>query len=693
MIEINVKRSDDTVSRETIYNVNDFPYKLLGKKRKLKRNGINYLNCISTFDIETSTIIHGDKKEGFMYNWQFCIDKMVCMGRTWIEYIKFYENLLEQLRIDNENRLVVWVHNLAFEFQFIRDFFIWDNVFAKEKRKVLRALTSDGFEFRCSYYLTNMSLEKAMENTPNCLYYKKDGDLFDYNKLRTPETPLSEYELDYMFCDVRGLYEVIEHYLESDTLVTIPMTSTGFVRRDCRNAMRKNPDNRKLFLNTAVDKDIYKMLNEAKRGGNTSANRLHVAEILENVFCFDISSSYPFVMMTEYFPMSTFMKVTNYNNISEYLDKYCCLFRVGFKNLVVKEDVSIPYISYHKCTAHHANDICFNGRLLKSEACSMTVTEIDFKIIMEQYDFEQVAVSDLYIAERGQLPEELKEVIRDYYKKKTELKGKDYYLYMKSKNKLNSIFGMCCTDPVHDTIYIQDGEWHVQKNDVEEELAKYYKSRNSFLPIQWGIWTTAHARNRLQKAIDLTGMNTLYCDTDSDKAINVPDGLFDELNKEAIEQAEKYGAYADRDGERYYMGVFEQEQTYEQFSTLGSKKYCSIKKADKKKDGHVYFKDDLGLHEFEITIAGVHKYKGAKYLLKKGGINSFRPGFIWNGQDNGGGTESHWNDDPIHTITVNGCKIETGANVGILSSSYTMGVTDEFMENLDFNIDKFLLSC
>ena len=673
MKQIHVEKSDGTISIETIYSVDNFPYRLLGKKRTVSKNGTKYLNCVATFDIETSTIVHGDKKEGFMYIWQFCIDTYVVMARTWLEFVRFYDCLIEQLRIEKNKRLVVWSHNLSFEFQHIRDFFIFDNVFAKEKRKVLRAVTKEGVEFRCSYYLTNMSLEKACENTPGCLYYKQDGEEFNYSKLRTPKTPLTEKELEYCFCDVRGLYEVILHHLEDDTLATIPMTSTGYVRRDCRNAMRKNPDNRKLFLDTAVTKDQYILLEEAKRGGNTSANRLHVGDILEQVKCFDIASSYPYVMMTQYYPVSCFMRITNLSHIQELLDKYCCLFRVAFKNLVVKEDIPIPYISYHKCTEHHRNDICFNGRLMKSEACAMTVTEIDFEIIMNQYDFDEIAVSDFYIAERGQLPEELKEVIRDYFRKKTELKGVDFYLYMKSKNKLNSIFGMCCTNPVHDTILIKDGEWLVEKNDIEEELEKYYKSRNSFLPIQWGVWVTAHARKRLQQAIDLTGMNTLYVDTDSDKTINVDDDILNKLNAEAVELSEKYHAYADRDGKRYYMGIFEQEDTYDQFRTWGAKKYCSVSRGT-----------------LEITVAGVHKKKGSKYLVEQGGIKKFKSGFIWNGQEHGGGTESHWNDDGRHTIKIGEEIIETASNVGILESSYTMGVTDEFLENMDFNIDKLI---
>lgn len=682
MRTINVTKSDNTIEECQIYAYNEYDYNILKSYGKIKaRQGHYIINIPCAFDIETTTIVRGDKKEGFMYIWQFCIFDKVIMGRTWDEFIKLIDTLKEYI---GKNHIVVYVHNLAFEFQFMRRFFEWDNIFAKDVRKVLKARTGN-VEFRCSYYLTNMSLEKACKNARNCLFYKKSGEKYDYTKIRTAETYMEDFELEYCYCDVRGLCEVIADKLEEDTLDTIPLTSTGYVRRDCRNAMRKNKENRKLFKKCAVNKEVYKLLEEAKRGGNTHANRLYAGDIMHNVKCFDVASSYPFQMMCRYFPSSAFMLLSrNIEKTSFYkaIDKYCCLFRVAFTELEVLENVPVPYIAYHKCLKHHKDDIVFNGRLLSSPATIMTVTEIDFKIIVQQYKYKTIAVSDFYIAERGGLPRELKDQIIHYFENKTKLKGVDDYMYAKSKNLLNSIFGMMCTNPVHDIITLDD-TWSKDSADVEQALSKYYNSRNSFLSIQNGIWVTAHARAWLQKAIDITGMNTLYCDTDSNKCINTSDDAFEELNKEAIALCEKYGAYADNNGKRYYMGIFEQEETYSRFRTWGSKKYVY------EVPRHIDIDDyTINYTHTAITIAGVHKTKGAKYLNKIGGLDAFKTGIVFKGEENGGGTESHWNDDAIHEITVNGCTMQTGANVGILPSSYTLGVTNEFLENMGFNIDE-----
>lgn len=675
MYSFSIPCADGIIRDVTTYSVSEVNSVPIYTKDIVRAKRNSYVNVIAAFDIETTTVKYKDSIIGFMYHWQFYINGFVFFGRTWDEYIELINKLHEIFKLDAKKKLVVWVHNLSFEFQFIRMFFRWDNVFAKKRREVLKA-TSGGVEYRCSYYLTNMSLAKACEKARHCVFRKLDGDDYDYHKLRTPETPMTDYELGYCYCDVYGLAEVISEYLEEDNLYTIPMTSTGFVRRECRNAMRKNPKNRELFKKTAISVEQYKLLQDAKRGGNTAANRGIVGTILENVQSIDISSSYPFQMMCQYFPMSAFWKVKprNLKDFRKHLEQYCCMFRVVFKDLRVKNNVPVPYVPVAKLVKQTKDMVCFNGRVLYAPACEMAMTEIDFNIIESQYTWSDIAIGDMYAAKRGKLPDELRGVIQEHYVKKTQLKGVDDYLYAKSKNLLNGIFGMCCTDPVHDIIQIcEDGTWDVEKGDIKSELEKFYKSLNSFLPVQWGIWVTAHARAWLQRAIDITGVFTFYVDTDSDKFSHVPLSAFDEINAQAKQMAMENGAYAvDVKGNTHYMGVFEIEHPYDRFVTWGAKKYA--------------FEID---GELGITVAGVGKKKGANYLKKHGGLESFKPMFVWT-EGQGGGTESHWNDTGIEAITIDGVKIKTAANVGVLESTYTLGVTGEFLENIGLFIDIIL---
>ena len=250
------------------------------------RYGGTYFNAFQTFDIETTSInkdqeLAEGESFGFMYIWMVCVNRHVVMGRTWDEFIMFEDCLQEALQIKCPTaRLVTYVHVLAFEFQFVRNFVDFTDVFATEKRKIIRALANNFYEYRCSHRLSNMTLEKFIKNTPNAHYQKQSGEDFDYSKIRTPITVLTNEELGYCFCDVRGLYEAIEHLLEYDTLASIPMTSTGFLRREVREAMKKNYRNWYLIQHTQLTAAQYLLCKLALRGGNAHANPTWSGEIL-----------------------------------------------------------------------------------------------------------------------------------------------------------------------------------------------------------------------------------------------------------------------------------------------------------------------------------------------------------------------------------------------------------------------------
>lgn len=425
--------------------------------------------------------------------------------------------------------------------------------------------------------------------------------------------------------------------------------------------MRKNKKNRKLFVNSQLDIRQYNLLKECFRGGNTASNRYMTDMIINNVSSYDISSSYPYVMLSEKFPMGKFMEcsLTEPKELEYYNNKYCTIGRYIFTNLRIKENVPIPYVPYSKCNAIK-NPIAYNGRILESDMLEISLTNIDYNIIQKQYEFDELFVKDLYIARKAFLPKELRDVIKEYYYFKTTLKGNDekFYEYMKSKNKLNGIYGMTVTDILHDIIHFDSkrGEFTIEK---EENIEKYYKSRNNFLSYQWGVFVTAYARQNLQKGLDAIGMDVIYCDTDSIKYVNKHDDIFEHINNDIIGYCNDNDIenYVDFKGERFYMGVFDKEKGYDRFITLGAKKYAF------EQNGKI-----------GITVAGLSKKDGAIELEKKGGLDYFRDGEVFY---NSGRTVAQYNNDDIHYITVNGEKIKTASNIAIYDTTYTLGMTDE----------------
>ena len=213
-------------------------------------------NTIYTFDIETTSFIKlgsktipavewadlsEDEKENAepmstMYVWQFSINEDVYYGRTWDEFKQF----LDRLEFNCDQRKIVFVHNLSFEFQHFRSQFKIKSVVSRKSRRVMECELADyNITFRCSLYMTNCSLE-YLPKVFNLPIAKKVGDL-DYTKLRHSKTPLTDKELGYCEYDCLVVYEYIKMELETyKTVSRIPITSTGQVRRELHELLIKD---------------------------------------------------------------------------------------------------------------------------------------------------------------------------------------------------------------------------------------------------------------------------------------------------------------------------------------------------------------------------------------------------------------------------------------------------------------------
>ena len=598
-----------------------------------------------------------------MYIWQFQIEDQTIIGRTWNEFLEFMNRLESCLKTDE--KLMIYVHNLSFEFTFLKGVYSFqpEEVFCIDRRKVLKCEMMGHFEFRCSYLLTNMSL--AAFTAKMNVTRKLSGDEFDYKVIRYPWTELTEKELEYCIVDVLALVEALKVYfsIEHDNFYTIPFTSTGFVRRDVKRAMRRY--NHDELLSMQTDFNIFQILREAFRGGNTHCNRYYAGQILEHVSSYDRVSSYPDVQINELFPMSPWIKEEEptAERVCRIIYKQhrAGLMRVGFTGIRLKNPLwGCPYIPKHKCRnlGRHDND---NGRILDADYLEISLTDIDFKIIMDEYDFDNITFYDFYHCRYGKLPRPLREEVQKYFCAKTELKnvdGQELYYHM-AKAKLNSIYGMSVQSPVKQSIdYINDE--FIERSESELELLQEHNKR-AFLVYAWGIWTTAHARDQLEIAIKKAGNSFVYCDTDSVKLIDDGSVSFDEYNQKRKTASIKNGGVAtDTKGKKYYLGLYDYEGTYKYFASMGAKKYCYVDDNDK-------------LH---ITIAGVGKSKGAAELSDHGGIKAFKEGFTFY---KAGGTESVYNDDPeTKVLKVGDNELNITSNVLIKDSTYTLGITGEY---------------
>lgn len=670
-----------------IVDVNTFDYGLITRAGTIPRprgnhggqkNQPNYLDLLAAFDIETSYL--PDLDQSIMYVWQFAVtSEVVVMGRTWEEFEAFRAGLENAA---GGRTLVVWVHNLSYEFQFLAGIYNFhvDDVFALRPRKVLKA-TMGRLEFRCSYLHSNMSLAKYLE-AMQVEHEKQTG--YDYKRIRYPWTPLTEDEIKYCVADVVGLVEALAVELEKDhdTLRTIPLTSTGYVRRDAKRQLQPA---RRSIQSMLPSYELHQLLRQAFRGGNTHASRYMSGYVLRDVTSYDRSSSYPDVILNCKFPLSAwhhigYMTMDRYNELLK-MGK-AVLMRVALGGLRLRDDCyPCPYLSRDKCITAIDTE-CDNGRVLSAGYVELAVTDIDWRIIMDQYQADSIIIVDAWSARYGYLPAGLRQLNIDYYRRKTELKGKadEEYYYNKTKNKLNSIYGMTAENPLRDKMLFEcdqadnsQGGFVVQPAGEEE----YNKQQNGqWKTYAWGVWVTAWARWRLQEGIDLVvntpGAEFVYCDTDSVKYTGYVD--WTKYNQARQRDSLKSGAYADdAKGKRHYMGVYEHDASYAYFRTWGAKKYA--------------YGDMRG--ELHVTVSGVNKKLGGQELAAAGGIEAFKPGFVFR---LAGGQELRYNDTTDMDVEREGRPLHIGRNVAIRDSTYTLSITSEYSDLIRYaEIDGYAL--
>ena len=578
---------------------------------------IEYYNIPAAFDIETSSFYLNGEKRAIQYIWMFGINNLVTYGRTWQELKAFLSVLSTVLGLDKERRLVVYIHNLSYEFQWFRKRFEWEEVFLLDERKPVYCRT-DGIEFRCSMKLAGgKSLENVAKDLQKYKVNKMVGDL-DYSKVRTPLTPLTEKELGYCEGDIRVLLSYIQEKIEHDGDITkLPITNTGYVRNYCRKACYARwKKYRRIMDGLTIEPDEYSQLKRAFQGGFTHANAMYAFKVLENVGSHDLSSSYPTVMCVEKFPMSKAISVEcirDREHFKELLHSYCCMFDLELINVSPKLFQDNP-ISASKCYILE-EAIENNGRVVFASRLKTTVTEQDFHIYAQFYDWEEFHVSNMKIYRKAYLPTPFVKSILKLYKDKTSLKDVDgeEINYMISKNMINSAYGMMVTDINRKEFKYENHEFFSPPPKMSDNIEKYNNNVRRFLYYPWGVWVTAYARANLFSGIIALGKDYVYADTDSVKYLN-PESHTDyfarydtEIHRK-IEAAAQYHNISpdefspiDPKGRARPLGVWSFEGVYDQFKTIGAKRYLY-------REGEKY----------TLTVAGVNKWAARDYLVKTG---------------------------------------------------------------------------
>lgn len=593
----------------------------------VKKEGNYILNEAISFDIETTSIYQGEEKRAFMYVWMLDIFDCTIIGRTWQEFVSTINTIAIHFNLANvKRRAIIYVHNLAYEFQFIRKWFKWYKVFSLSRRKPLYALTRTGIEFRCSYRLSGYKLEKVGElvNIP-----KLTND-FDYSKVRHSKTPLSPEEINYCIHDVKIVCAYIRQKMKEDdnNISLLPLTKTGYVRRYVREYTLRGK-NRCFYKNAirslTLETEEYLMAKRAFAGGYTHASVIHSGIECKDVTSFDFSSSYPTVLIAEKYPMTKGRKIENISKEDFYelmsSERLCCIFTITLTN-VHQTFPCESYLSESRCRKIE-NSIVNNGRIVKADSLTTDITNVDFNIIREVYKFDVSKIGHLYVYEKYYLPTSFVECILHFYNVKTQLKDIEDKKteYMNGKENLNALFGMCVTDIVRELIeYDTDAGWIPPKKLTDEEynefvsnqLDKENEKKGRFLYYLWGVFCTAYARKNLWTGIRECKSDYIYSDTDSVKILNYEKHkeYFDSYNKEILSKLETALNYhklpvsliypKNIKGKTKPLGIWDFDGHYKRFKAVRAKSY-------------IYQYDD---DSFGMTVAGLCKRDRTKPITE-----------------------------------------------------------------------------
>lgn len=668
----------------TAYSPDELPYFDLHFHQKQRNKRVYlYAEEFATIDTETS---HTDTR-AWVYQWAVLFNGFYIYGRKPSEIIDLLIILRDRYNLSRMKSIIFYFHNLSYDMSYLKHFFFqYDN-----KMKILATdahtyliLDVEGFRFICSWKLSNLPLSLLAENYGS--KYEKAINEIDYSILRYQDEELSASDWFYMFSDVASQHDGIEGLIKAqgyNFAFEMPYTSTGFVRTKCRKASEKALNWRKIFRRSMLDLQQYKLCHQGFMGGLTICSYFYSGVTVRGkIGHVDFTSSYPARQMMNYVPKgkpSWYGTVESEQELENLINTYCCVFVLTMYDVEIKRGVTAPCIPSSKCIYLDKKEhLKVNGKIIQAKELSIVVTEIDYKWIMKQYEHKGIKVDKMLIFQRGEIPQWLKNQIMHFYKIKCTMKHSDYLLYMASKAAVNGIYGMTATAIIRDS-FKPDSELILKPTEVneQEELDKFYNSRNSFLPYQYSLYTTAWARHELLTLISEIGYeNFLYCDTDSVFYLSSPevekriDSYNDRIKKRAIEA----GAFI---GDNI-LGVATHEPEVTAFRGLHAKCYAMIEEG-----------------ELKVTIAGITK-KATKWIHGEnftmrftmtnseelGDIDNLEDGFIFK---HNGGTRAIYIEGGITEEVINGHQTELAS--GVIIENIEKEISDTmFTRGEDYSI-------
>ena len=464
-----------------------------------------------TADFETSTWL---EDESFVWAWAICEIGNTDNLRIGNTIETFFE------LIKKEDNPVILFHNLKFDGEFIL-FYLLKNGFehvarSEKKTKSFSTLISDmGLFYQIEVYLkvnkTKVKkitfldslkiINQSVSQIAKTFKLEESKLEIDYNAPREKGHILTKEEQDYIKNDVvivaKGLEYLYQMGLEK-------MTAGSNALFDYKEIMTKKKFEK---IYTKLTYECDKDLRQAYKGGFTYLNPIYEGKDVGSGEVLDVNSLYPSVMYNELLPFGEpFFFEGQYKEdriYPLYIQRLTCSFKLKEGKIPTIQIKHRQFIDNEYLTS--SND----------EIVALTLTNIDLKLFLEQYDVEDLTYHCgwKFKAMHGLFTKYIDKWIK--VKNDATISG-NKGLRQVAKIMLNSLYGKFATG-----LEVRSKIPYLEDDIVKYSITPPERKDGVYLPM--GAFITAYAREktiRTSQAIKTYSLNKYgvdkYCYSDTD---------------------------------------------------------------------------------------------------------------------------------------------------------------------------------
>ena len=500
------------------------PYKQF-ERLQLDRYDLKWSVYVAALDVQFS--------QHLPYLWTFTFDCTgeVFFGRTWDNLRDFFELLETEGGFSDSHKVLVYVNDLTEFFNYARTqiYIDKDHIVARDPGNIY-TFKSRGLIFRDFQIYTEKDIDKYIKiNYPDAIHRRPDPE-----ELLSSECQLTEEEENYSALRVLEMAKAIRRdldFLYQGITKEILLTKTRRIERVMKDKLKKDDPS------TMLTRQIYNLnpissrfgksvvlpkLRKAFFGGTVWAERGTLNQLIEGATFADLTSAYCAEFLLSKFPVGKFKIMDIPEDWTELLDnRYytskALLIHFEAKNVKLKRgavpvlpaDMKHYYIN--KNDNNDKADAALRARrakLYESHRIEMCLTDIDFRLFVENYTFSaDLKIFGVLGARYGYLPEYITETVVQLYSSKRKSKAKykrlkelgldtliDAELYHDEKTALARLYGIFTQSPV-----VVRYEFDQEKKCLKVADQNYIDELQRFRPVcyQWGVWTVARVREKI----------------------------------------------------------------------------------------------------------------------------------------------------------------------------------------------------